>query len=295
MPKDGTQHLESLRDGREIFINGEPVDDVTTHPAFRNSTRSMSSLYDFQTAQENLERMTFESPVTGERVNRQWQLPTTYEEMVTRRQAIEAWNEVHYGFLGRGPDHVASTLCGFVMGIGLLEEHDAKRAAALRDYFAYVRDNDHYVTYVIVNPQGDRSKATSDQGEEFHTVAVVDEDNEGITVKGAKMLGTGTVMSNEVLVASLMPLKEGEENYAITLAVPMNAKGLKQLCRRSYEESAASVSTIPSPHATTRTMQSSISMKSKCPGSVFLHSATTWFAAASFTPRPATPCRTISR
>ena len=241
MPKNGTQHLESLRDGREIFINGESVDDVTTHPAFRNSTRSMASLYDFQAAAENVERMTFESPSHGERVNRQWQLPTTYEEMVTRRRAIEAWNEVHYGFLGRGPDHVASTLCGFMMGVDLLEEHDPKRAAALRDYFAFVRDNDHYVTYVIVNPQGDRSKATSDQGHEFHTVAVVDEDSQGITVKGAKMLGTGTVMSNEVLVASLMPLKEGEENYAITFAVPMNAKGLKQMCRRSYEENATSV------------------------------------------------------
>ncbi len=241
MPKNGTRHLESLRDGRKIFINGKLVDDVTTHPAFRNTTHSMASLYDFQSAPENVERMTFESPVTGERVNRQWHLPSNYDELVTRRQAIEAWNEVHFGFMGRAPDHVASTLAGFMMGIDLLEDHDPARAGALHDYYAYVRDNDHYVTYVIVNPQGDRSKATSDQGDEFHTVAVVDEDSEGITVKGAKMLGTGTIMCNEVLVASLLPLKEGEEHYAVTFAVPMNAKGLKQMCRRSYEESASSV------------------------------------------------------
>ncbi len=241
MPKSGTRHLESLRDGRKIFINGKLVDDVTTHPAFRNTTHSMASLYDFQSAPENVERMTFESPVTGERVNRQWHLPSNYDELVTRRQAIEAWNEVHFGFMGRAPDHVASTLAGFMMGIDLLEDHDPARAGALHDYYAYVRDNDHYVTYVIVNPQGDRSKATSDQGDEFHTVAVVDEDSEGITVKGAKMLGTGTIMCNEVLVASLLPLKEGEEHYAVTFAVPMNVKGLKQMCRRSYEESASSV------------------------------------------------------
>lgn len=241
MPKDGTQHLEALRDGREIYINGELVDDVTTHRAFRNSTRSIASLYDFQAAGDNVERMTFASPATGDRVNQQWRLPTCYEELATRRQAIEAWNEVHFGFMGRAPDHVASTLVGFMMGIDLLEAHDPNRAAALRDYFAFVRDNDHYVTYVIVNPQGDRSKATSDQGDEFHTVAIVDEDSEGIVVKGAKMLGTATAMCNEVLVASLMPLQEGEERYAVTFAVPMNAKGLKQMCRRSYEENAASV------------------------------------------------------
>lgn len=241
MPKDGTQHLEALRDGREIYINGELVDDVTTHRAFRNSTRSIASLYDFQAAGDNVERMTFASPATGDRVNLQWRLPTCYEELAQRRQAIEAWNEVHFGFMGRAPDHVASTLVGFMMGIDLLEAHDPNRAAALRDYFAFVRDNDHYVTYVIVNPQGDRSKATSDQGDEFHTVAIVDEDSEGIVVKGAKMLGTATAMCNEVLVASLMPLQEGEERYAVTFAVPMNAKGLKQMCRRSYEENAASV------------------------------------------------------
>ncbi len=241
MPKDGTQHLEALRDGREIYINGELVDDVTTHRAFRNSTRSIASLYDFQAAGDNVERMTFASPATGDRVNLQWQLPTCYEELAKRRQAIEAWNEMHFGFMGRAPDHVASTLVGFMMGIDLLEAHDPNRAAALRDYFAFVRDNDHYVTYVIVNPQGDRSKATSDQGDEFHTVAIVDEDSEGIVVKGAKMLGTATAMCNEVLVASLMPLQEGEERYAVTFAVPMNAKGLKQMCRRSYEENAASV------------------------------------------------------
>ena len=241
MPKDGTQHLEALRDGREIYINGELVDDVTTHRAFRNSTRSIASLYDFQAAGDNLERMTFASPATGDRVNLQWRLPTCYEELAKRRQAIEAWNEMHFGFMGRAPDHVASTLVGFMMGIDLLEAHDPNRAAALRDYFAFVRDNDHYVTYVIVNPQGDRSKATSDQGDEFHTVAIVDEDSEGIVVKGAKMLGTATAMCNEVLVASLMPLQEGEERYAVTFAVPMNAKGLKQMCRRSYEENAASV------------------------------------------------------
>ena len=241
MPKDGTQHLEALRDGREIYINGELVDDVTTHRAFRNSTRSIASLYDFQAAGDNVERMTFASPATGDRVNLQWRLPTCYEELAKRRQAIEAWNEVHFGFMGRAPDHVASTLVGFMMGIDLLEAHDPNRAAALRDYFAFVRDNDHYVTYVIVNPQGDRSKATSDQGDEFHTVAIVDEDSEGIVVKGAKMLGTATAMCNEVLVASLMPLQEGEERYAVTFAVPMNAKGLKQMCRRSYEENAASV------------------------------------------------------
>ena len=77
MTKDGAQHLESLRDGREIFINGDVVNDVTTHPAFRNSTRSIASLYDFQAEMGNVDRMTFESPTSGARAS----LPSRVEAL----------------------------------------------------------------------------------------------------------------------------------------------------------------------------------------------------------------------
>jgi 4-hydroxyphenylacetate 3-monooxygenase len=46
MPFTGDEYLESLRDGREIWLYGERVEDVTTHPAFRNSARSIARLYD---------------------------------------------------------------------------------------------------------------------------------------------------------------------------------------------------------------------------------------------------------
>ena len=45
-PLTGAEYLESLRDGREIWIYGERVEDVTTHPAFRNTVRMIARLYD---------------------------------------------------------------------------------------------------------------------------------------------------------------------------------------------------------------------------------------------------------
>ena len=57
--KTGAEHVASLRDGRAVYIDGERVSDVTTHPAFRNAVRSTAALYDFQSRPENLERMTF--------------------------------------------------------------------------------------------------------------------------------------------------------------------------------------------------------------------------------------------
>jgi len=72
-------------------------------------------------------------------------------------------------------------------------------------------------------------------------VRVCDEDAEGITVRGSKMLGTSAILANEILVASLQPLKEGEEPHALSFAVPLNMKGLKILSRKSYEHDAQSV------------------------------------------------------
>ena len=66
----------------------------------------------------------------------------------------------------------------------------------------------------------------------------VDEDSTGITVRGAKMLGTGSIMANEVLVANIQPLQPGEEKYAISFAVPMGHPGVKMMSRRSYEAAA---------------------------------------------------------
>jgi hypothetical protein len=108
MVKDGRAHIESLRDGRRIFIDGACVDDHTRHPAFRNAVASAARLYDVQADSRNLEKMTFTSPTSGERVSRIWQLPTSLAELMERRQALEAWAELTCGMLGRSPDHVAS-------------------------------------------------------------------------------------------------------------------------------------------------------------------------------------------
>ncbi len=238
MTKTGADHLNSLNDGRAVYLDGQRVADPVSHPAFAQSIASIAALYDFQAA--NPELMTFASPTSGRQVNLAWLLPRSYQELVKRRAAMTAWARLHYGFMGRSPDHVASCLVGQMVGIEVFEAYDPKRAAALSDYFAYARDNDLFVTYVIINPQADRSKDWSSQADEHLVCGLVDEDRAGITVRGAKMLGTGTIMSNEIFVANIQPLKPGEERYALSFALPIGTKGIKLLSRKSYAAHAVS-------------------------------------------------------
>jgi 4-hydroxyphenylacetate 3-monooxygenase len=126
------------------------------------------------------------------------------------------------------------------MGLDVFRRHSAVRAKAFADYFDYASKSDLFLTYVIINPQAERGKAWSEQDEDL-VARVVDEDSVGITLRGAKMLGTSSIMANEVFVANLQPLKPGEEDLAFSCAVPMNAKGLRVLSRKSYEAHAVSV------------------------------------------------------
>src|SRR5690606_10492554 len=67
------------------------------------------------------------------------------------------------------------------------------------------------------------------------------EDAAGVTVTGAKMLGTSAIMANEVLVTCIQPLQPGDERYALSFCLPLNAPGLKILSRKSYEAAADSM------------------------------------------------------
>jgi 4-hydroxyphenylacetate 3-monooxygenase len=240
MIKTGEQHIASLRDGRAVYLDGELVKDVTTHPAFRGAVASIGRMFDFQSAPENRELMTFETD-TGTRANRIWQLPGSYDALKTRRKGLEAWTELHAGFMGRAPDHVASCIAGMFMGLDVFEAYNAERATALANYYRYARDNDLYLTYVIINPQADRSKSAAQQADPFLSAGVLSRDADGLTIRGAKMLATGGIMANEVFVTCIQPLQPGDEKYAVSFAIPMNTRGLKILSRKSYEASATSV------------------------------------------------------
>src|SRR6202021_630278 len=88
MAKNGSEHIASLRDGRQIFLDGRLVEDHVNHPAFRSSVRSAAALYDYQAAPENLKKMTFRSPTTGNAVNRMCQLPTSNPGVLERGPAL---------------------------------------------------------------------------------------------------------------------------------------------------------------------------------------------------------------
>ncbi|HZV73820.1 MAG TPA: 4-hydroxyphenylacetate 3-hydroxylase N-terminal domain-containing protein [Conexibacter sp.] len=240
MTRTGAEYVESLRDGREVWIDGERVEDVTTHPAFRNTVRSIAHLYDMTHDPRYADVLTCPSPATGEPVHRAYTIPRSQADLVARRRATKTWAEATFGYLGRSPDYMASCWAGFAAAPGLFARGGQERADNLLAYYAHLRDDDLYQSHTIVNPQIDRSKPAAEQEEPFLYVGVVAERDDGIVVRGAKMVGTAALFGDEIFVGTIEPLGRDDEDYALTFSIPFNTPGVKVISRASYEAAARS-------------------------------------------------------
>jgi 4-hydroxyphenylacetate 3-monooxygenase len=226
-------------------LNGERVADVTAHPAFAGAIRTVAQLYDLAHDPPRRELMTYPSPRDGRPINKAWLVPRTRDDLAARRRAIKCWADASYGFLGRSPDHVASFFAGFAGAPEFYARGRQQFADNLLRFAAKAADEDLYVSYVIVHPTVDRSKPAHEQAEPYLYAGVAAERDNGIVLRGAQMLGTGAVMSDYVLVTVILPLKPGDEDYAISCVVPTGARGLRLYPRRPYALGATSVFDYP--------------------------------------------------
>ena len=133
------------------------------------------------------------------------------------RRAIKCWADASYGFLGRSPDHVASFFAGFAGSPAFYARGGQEFADNLLRFAAKAADEDLYLSYVIVHPTIDRAKSAHQQAEPYLYAGAAAERDNGIVIRGAQMLGTGSVMSDYVLLTVILPLKPGDDDYAISL------------------------------------------------------------------------------
>jgi 4-hydroxyphenylacetate 3-monooxygenase len=241
--RSGADYLRALNDGRRVFVDGEPVKDVTTHPAFRQAARSIAELYDIAAAPELRERMTFTSPKTGAPVHRSWQIPKNHADLRARRLFSETWAEATFGLMGRAPDHVAGFFTGYAAVPKFFASAGQQQSFAdnLVAFYEYMRDNHVYCSYAIVPPQIDRSKPAHQQSDPTLYAGVVKERDDGIVISGAQQLATAGAISDYLHLSCIQPLAPGDENYANCLAVPISAEGLKLHPRKPYSRAGSAV------------------------------------------------------
>src|SRR5262245_49656579 len=243
--RTGAEYLRSLNDGRQVFVDGERVADVTKHPAFREAARSVARLYDIAAAPEMRERMTFPSPKTGGPVLRAFQIPRSHADLRARRLFSETWAEATFGLMGRSPAHVASFFTGYAAVPSVFAAGGQHFADNVVAFYEFIRDHHLYLSYAIVPPQIDRGKPAHQQSDPALYAGVVKERDDGIVISGAQQVATGGALSDWIHLSCIHPLQPGDENYANCLAVPVNAPGLKLYPRRPFALGATNAFDYP--------------------------------------------------
>jgi 4-hydroxyphenylacetate 3-monooxygenase len=233
---DGPRYLETLCDGRAVYIYGERVSDVATHPAFRNACRSIARLYDALHDPKQREALTA-IDAFGQRTHKFFKPSHNAQELMEAREAINIWSRLSYGFMGRTPDYKAAFMASMAANPDFYAPFEGSATAWYRKYSSQCL----FLNHVLINPPVDRNRPVHEVEDVF--VHVVKERDDGIVVSGAKMLATGSALTNATFVAqnSAVTLdKDKARDFAIVFIAPMDSPGAKLICRPSYEINAHS-------------------------------------------------------
>ncbi|PYQ96676.1 MAG: Pyoverdin chromophore biosynthetic protein pvcC [Acidobacteria bacterium] len=232
-PFTGNEYLDSLRDGREIWIYGQRVKDVTTHPAFRNTARMIARLYDALHDPARQAILTTETDTgSGGFTHRFFKGSHDAGELVAARDAIAEWARVSYGWIGRSPDYKAAFLATLGANSGFFEPYEANA----KRWYKKVQEEVSFVNHAIVNPPVDRDKPLDDVKDVY--MHVDKETDAGLIVSGAKVVATTSSLTHLNFIANNGALPIKTRPFAFVCIVPTGAPGVKLFCRPSYEMTA---------------------------------------------------------
>ena len=234
MIRTGDEYRTSLQDGREVWMNGERVDDVTTHPMFKPLVDVRARVYDMQHDPETRDFMTYQDEGANEQCAIGLKLPYTQEDWAAKRKSVDAVMWDIGGVVTRIGDETIGEMWSLWDGKDILNEVDPRFAENIERHIHEAIRHDPFHVSANTDPKGDRSKRPQDQDPDM-LVHVVKERDDGLVIRGAKY-ETAAAYSNQAFlkptIANWGDAKLSE--YALGVILHMNAPGVKHICRTGF-------------------------------------------------------------
>ena len=232
--RTGSQFLEGLRNTkREIWVDGESIEDVTTHPKLRGGAESVAAIFDRQ--HTYAADCLFLLPNSGQPTNVSHMIPRSRDELRHRHAGLVRLSEGSMGIMGRTPDYMNMKFAAFASAPGVWAGDDGRNERGARNIVAFQRhlaQDDVSLTHTIIQPTTDKRTDSKILGNKV-TVRKVGETKDGIVVRGARVLATLAPYADETAVYPGQPIPAGANEYALAFALPLDTPGLKFLCRDS--------------------------------------------------------------
>jgi 4-hydroxyphenylacetate 3-monooxygenase len=227
--RSGEEFLERLSAAHPtVYVQGEELTGgIAGHPAFRNVVRSYAELFDMQHDPAYKDTLTYPSPLTGEPVGTSFLPPKTMEDLVKRRKAAKIWADHSHGMLGRTGDYMNSSLMALAAAADWFAQANPAFGENIRRYYEKVREEDLLCTHTLIPPQVNRAVAGTQQGGGKLAARVVAEDDNGVVIRGARMLATIAPFSDEMLVFPSTVLRGTPEDkpYSFAFGYPPMRRG----------------------------------------------------------------------
>ncbi|EBR4272959.1 TPA: 4-hydroxyphenylacetate 3-monooxygenase, oxygenase component [Salmonella enterica subsp. enterica serovar Typhimurium] len=230
-PLTGEEYLKSLQDGREIYIYGERVKDVTTHPAFRNAAASVAQLYDALHKPSMQDTLCWNTDTgSGGYTHKFFRVAKSADDLRQQRDAIAEWSRLSYGWMGRTPDYKAAFGCALGANPAFYGQFEQNA----RNWYTRIQETGLYFNHAIVNPPIDRHKPADEVKDVY--IKLEKETDAGIIVSGAKVVATNAALTHYNMIGFGSAQVMGENpDFALMFVAPMDAEGVKLISRASYE------------------------------------------------------------
>src|SRR5216683_1387388 len=232
MIRTGAQYRDSIRDGRQVYIGGERVKDVTTHPMFKPLVDIRARFYDMQHEPATRDIMSYTDG--GETHAIANKLPYTQADWWSKRRATDALLEEIGGVVTRVGDETVGEMWSLFDGQDVLNEVDPQFSKNIRNHIFRVLHSDPFHVSANTDPKGDRSKAPQDQDPDM-LLHVVKETDAGIIVRGAKY-ETAAAYANQAFTKPTIANwgDSAYSDYAVGFICDLSTPGLKFICRTGF-------------------------------------------------------------
>ena len=232
MIRTGEDYRDSIKDGRDVWINGARVDNLCGHPQLKPIIDVRARIYDMQHASETQEAMTYED--AGERFAIGLRLPFEKQDWQDKRDAVDLVTRDIGGVVTRMGDETIGEMWSLWDGKDILNEIDPRFAQNIERHIRQAIKADPFHVSANTDPKGDRSKAPQDQDPDM-LVHVVKETDAGIVIRGAKYETAAAYSNQAFLKPTIANWGNSEQSdYALGCIVKMNVPGVKHICRTGF-------------------------------------------------------------
>lgn len=253
--RDSRQYIESLRDGRKVYIHGKRVEDVTKHPILRRAIEHAALDYELHKKEELRDLMITRSPTTGHEIRRYFEIPRSAEDLLRRRKLIETATMHGDAIILFMKEIGTDALNALAMITYLMDKKfGTEYSKRVSDYREYLQENDLSMAGAVTDVKGDRSLIPSKQAMPYFYLKVIDRSKDGVVVKGAKVHTTSAPITNELIVLPTRAMTEQDRDYCIAFGIPVNTEGIKIISRPELEDISWFDYPITSRHITLEAM-----------------------------------------